>query len=232
MGRRRKGLTDVFFEEMSKTSEGRFILGWLLIISGGIGFIICLVNSPFFQEATFFVCLLPLGLVVAGIIIIVSEIRAKKEAERQKAIQAEQQRQAQIKEDRRQAVLKASNMAQIDIMKGSQFEEFLTLIFTDLGYKAENTPLSGDFGVDIILHKDGNMIIVQAKRYANKVSLPAVQEISTAKLYYHANEAWVVTNSYFTKSAKELAAANNIKLIDRDELGKLVISSQKDKNAS
>ena len=82
---------------MLKTSEGRFLLGWLLIIGGGIGFIVCLVNSSFFQEAAFFVCLLPLGLVIAGIIIIVSEIRAKKEAERQKAIQAEQQRQAQIK---------------------------------------------------------------------------------------------------------------------------------------
>lgn len=53
MGRRRKGLIDIFFEEMSKTSEGRFLLGWLLIIGGGIGFIVCLVNSSFFQDAAF-----------------------------------------------------------------------------------------------------------------------------------------------------------------------------------
>jgi restriction system protein len=66
--------------------------------------------------------------------------------------------------------------------------------------------------------------VVQAKRYGYKncVSLSAVQEVYGAKAYYRANQAWVVTNSYFTKQAKELAAACDVKLIDREELQALI----------
>ena len=60
--------------------------------------------------------------------------------------------------------------------------------------------------------------VVQAKRYFNKVSNKAVQEVVASMKYYNATSGIVVTNNYFTKSAIEFAEANNIKLWDRDKL--------------
>ena len=120
------------------------------------------------------------------------------------------------------ALLKA-DMPYIDKMDGRQFEVYLQILFRHLGYHPEVTKQSGDFGADLIMEKD-EKIVVQAKRYGykNRVSLSAVQEVYGAKAYYRANQAWVVTNSYFTKQAKELAAACDVKLIDREDLQALI----------
>ncbi|HEY9569713.1 MAG TPA: restriction endonuclease, partial [Metalysinibacillus sp.] len=79
---------------------------------------------------------------------------------------------------------------------------------------------SGDYGADLILHKDGQKIVVQAKRYKNNVGIRAVQEIIPAVAYYKADVAWVVTNSYLTKQAQNLADSNDVVIIDREELMK------------
>src|SRR6478735_4897517 len=102
------------------------------------------------------------------------------------------------------ALLKA-DMPYIDKMDGRQFEVYLQILFRHLGYHPEVTKQSGDFGADLIMEKD-EKIVVQAKRYGykNRVSLSAVQEVYGAKAYYRANQAWVVTNSYYTKQAKEI----------------------------
>jgi len=42
----------------------------------------------------------------------------------------------------------------------------------------------------------------------------AVQEVVAALKYYHADEGWVITSGTFTASAKALAQANSVKLID------------------
>ncbi|PYI56634.1 restriction endonuclease [Paenibacillus flagellatus] len=114
--------------------------------------------------------------------------------------------------------MKKANIEAIDKMEGFEFEEYLTYIFQLKGYKSERTKASGDFGADIVLQKDGIKTVVQTKRYKNKVDLSAVQEIVTSMRMYQANFAMVVTNSYFTKPAIELAKANNVELWDRDRL--------------
>jgi restriction system protein len=45
-----------------------------------------------------------------------------------------------------------------------------------------------------------------------------VQEVVAALKFYKADEAWVVTNSSFTPSARSLAQANNVRLIDGHDL--------------
>jgi len=40
----------------------------------------------------------------------------------------------------------------------------------------------------------------------------------------------IITNNYFTKNAKELAKKLNIKLIDKDELAKIIIKAKEVKN--
>jgi HJR/Mrr/RecB family endonuclease len=45
-----------------------------------------------------------------------------------------------------------------------------------------------------------------------------VQEIVGAIKFYNSDEGWVITSSSFTASARSLAQANNIKLIDGHDL--------------
>jgi restriction system protein len=62
---------------------------------------------------------------------------------------------------------------------------------------------------------------VQCKRQADAVGNGAVQAITAAKPLYRCDEAWVVTNSRFTRSAVELARANKVTLIEGKELDRL-----------
>lgn len=113
---------------------------------------------------------------------------------------------------------KRRSLQEIDVMTGHEFEVYLGELFKRHGYKTKVTSASGDYGADLILHKDGQKIVVQAKRYKNSVGIRAVQEIIPAIAYYKANVAWVVTNSYLTKQAQNLADANEVVVIDREEL--------------
>jgi restriction system protein len=97
-------------------------------------------------------------------------------------------------------------------------EHYLKELYQSRGYAAEVTSASGDYGADLLLKRDGKKIVVQAKRYAKDVGIKAVQEVMGEKSYYQAEEAWVVSNSYFTKAARELAAKGHVLLVDRDEL--------------
>ncbi|MGG0656918.1 restriction endonuclease [Rummeliibacillus pycnus] len=112
--------------------------------------------------------------------------------------------------------------ANIDSLDGYAFEEYLANIFSKLGFISSVTQKSGDYGADLILEKDNISIVVQAKRYKGNIGNSAVQEIYAAQAYYKANKAWVVTNSYFTANAIQLAKNTNVMLIDRDELKLLV----------
>lgn len=79
-------------------------------------------------------------------------------------------------------------------------------------------PVTGDQGADLIIQKDGQMIVVQAKRYSGPVGNKAVQEVIGAVTYYRASEGWVITNSTFTPQAKALAQKSNVRLFDGFDL--------------
>jgi len=111
----------------------------------------------------------------------------------------------------------------IDNMKGVEFEELLKTYFEGEGYRVELTPKTNDYGADLVIKKKGERTVVQAKRYKNKVGNKAVQEVVSAKPYYRADKAMVVTNSYFTKNAINLARANKVVLWDRDTIKKILL---------
>ena len=123
--------------------------------------------------------------------------------------------------------LKAVQLADVDNMPGRRFERYLAALFRHHGYHVEETGRSGDQGCDLILSKDGERIVSQAKRYHGPVSNDAVQEAVAAVALYHCHRAMVVTNSRFTDGAQRLAAANNCELIDRERLGALIADFRK-----
>jgi len=109
-------------------------------------------------------------------------------------------------------------MYQVDAMTGWDFERFLADIFQTAGYDVEGTKRSGYQGADLFVSRSGKKIVIQVKHYSGSVGNAAVQEAISAKSFYGCDEAMVVTNSYFTTSALELADVALVRLVSRREL--------------
>ena len=103
-------------------------------------------------------------------------------------------------------------------MDGFQFESFLVEIFQTIGYDVRETQKTADQGADLFVSRFGKTMVIQAKNYSGSVGNAAVQQAISAKAFYGCDEAMVVTNSYFTRSAKELAATAAVRLVDREGL--------------
>ncbi len=120
-----------------------------------------------------------------------------------------------------------SPLGVIDRLSGKEFECYLKAHFEKLGYRVKLTKDSGDFGADLVCRKDSEITIIQAKRYNKKVGIAAIQEISAARAYYKADKCMVVTNSFYTKAAVELAKSNNVELWDRNNINTLFVIKEK-----
>ncbi len=122
----------------------------------------------------------------------------------------------------------AAELAEIDEMTGLEFEQYSANLFEELGYeKVTVTGSSHDQGADIIMERDGVRFAVQCKVYSTRLGNTPVQEIVAAREFYGCHVGAVITNSYFTDFAVDLAKANRVLLWDRVHLASLI-----DKNIS
>jgi HJR/Mrr/RecB family endonuclease len=124
--------------------------------------------------------------------------------------------------DKESPTLPTKSMNEIDFMDGYKFEKYVGNLYRNMGYEVQYTPLSGDQGADLIISKNNDKTAVQTKCYRGKVSNKAIQEVVSSKVLYDCNKCAVVTNSYFTDSAIQLGTANNVELIDRDNIIKII----------
>lgn len=106
----------------------------------------------------------------------------------------------------------------IDKLSGRDFEYFLYYFFRKQKIRTKLTPYTHDFGADLILKYHGDKIVIQAKRWKENVGIKAVQETIGAVAYYKCDRGVVITNSFYTLSALELAKKSNVMLIDRKGL--------------
>jgi restriction endonuclease Mrr len=142
--------------------------------------------------------------------------RLQKEEERRELVR---QREA-AKRHRIEAMLHPDRVRdEIHYMSGPEFERFMADLLRQKGYQVDETPLSGDQGVDLVLPDlDGKRVVIQLKRWTGPVGNNAIQATFAGMAHYQADEGWVITTSTFTKSARELARSTSVRLIDRDEL--------------
>jgi len=108
-----------------------------------------------------------------------------------------------------------------DDMDPYDYEHLCAEEFKKNKWDAEATQGSSDQGVDVIAKKDTRTLVAQCKRFIKPVGNKAVQEIVAGMKYYEATEGVVIAPNGFTNSAKNLAEANNIKLIHHSEINDL-----------
>ena len=107
-------------------------------------------------------------------------------------------------------------------LSGEGWEGFLADLFKAHGYNVELTKVSGDQGVDLIVQYSRVRLAVQAKGYSGSVGNAAVQEAVAGRIFYNCSHCAVITNSTFTKSARELASRTSCILIGESEIDDLI----------
>lgn len=119
--------------------------------------------------------------------------------------------------------LESVDLQKIDQMDGFSFEYYIAELLKKHGYKQVLvTSGSGDFGVDITAYKDNKKYAFQCKNYQSKLGVSPIQEVYSGAPKYNASVCVVVTNSYFTPHAQELAKSLNVILWDRSMLARLI----------
>jgi HJR/Mrr/RecB family endonuclease len=109
-------------------------------------------------------------------------------------------------------------------LSGTDFEHLLVRLFESMGYAVQHIGKSADQGGDLIANKDGERILIQAKRYKNwSTGNEAVQQVLAAMQFYNCNKGMVIsTSENFTPAAQQLAHATNIELISKARVSEML----------
>jgi restriction system protein len=103
-------------------------------------------------------------------------------------------------------------------MSGTEFEDHVARIARTCGVPVIMTPLTGDWGVDLIVGHRPNRIAVQCKRQARPVGTGAVQEVVSGAPMQDCTQTMVVTNHTFTPAARRLAEQHGCVLVGGEDL--------------
>jgi len=122
-----------------------------------------------------------------------------------------------------------TSVKSIKAVNWKDFEYLVSEAYRRQGYSVqENTFDGADGGVDLVLNKDGNRILVQCKNWrSRKVGVSTIRELFGVVTAESANEGIVVCSGYFTSEAMEFAKDKPITLVDGAALSQLIGDVQK-----
>jgi restriction system protein len=106
-------------------------------------------------------------------------------------------------------------------MSGVEFEDHVARIARRAGVPVIMTPLTGDWGVDLIAGRRPHRLAIQCKRQSRPVGAGAVQEVVAGAPMQDCAQTMVVTNHDFTPAARKLAELHGCVLVGGAELTRL-----------
>jgi HJR/Mrr/RecB family endonuclease len=106
-------------------------------------------------------------------------------------------------------------------MSGIEFEDYVAHVARSAGVPVIMTPLSGDWGVDLILGRRPDRVAVQCKRLGRPVGPGAVQEVVAGAPMQDCTRTMVVSNQAFTPAARRLAELHGCTLVGGTDLPRL-----------
>ncbi len=101
-------------------------------------------------------------------------------------------------------------------MKPYEFEQLVRNHYSRLGYRAETTALTGDYGIDVFAEKGDEKIGVQAKMYGGttrKVNRQTMMELYGAAAYFDCTKAVLATDGEVLADAGEVAKKLGIEVL-------------------
>jgi restriction system protein len=158
--------------------------------------------------------------------------RARAAAEMERRQQEEEARRRAEDEKRRLAELRikeAENIRQLTYLQAMdpiEFERIVTHAYRILGWDVQETPASGDRGVDAYLRRNGKVSILQCKRLTSgRVGTPVLRDLLGTIVAEAADGGILVTTSSFSEDAMKWCAARPIELVDGHKLLKIIASA-------
>nr|WP_235032896.1 restriction endonuclease [Enterococcus sp. CSURQ0835] len=108
-------------------------------------------------------------------------------------------------------------------MDGIAFENYTAKLLEFSGFEnIQVSQASNDQGIDVFAEKNGLKYGIQCKCYSSPVGNKAVQEVIAGALFFKLDERIVLTNNFFTPSAKDLARKTNVVLWDQLSLKNMI----------
>jgi restriction system protein len=109
-----------------------------------------------------------------------------------------------------------------------EFEDLVAEAYKRKGYMVTETPFGADGGVDIILKKGTEKILVQCKQWKmKKVGVKVVRELYGVVIAEGASEGVVISSGIFTQEARTFARGKPLELIDGAGLLKMITEVQR-----
>ena len=141
--------------------------------------------------------------------------RAQQEAERKRErARREAERAQQEAERKRRRKLRDFWMS----LSGREFEHELATLYRKQGYEVQSTPTTGDGGVDLIIRKNGERIVVQCKSHKYPVGPAIVRELYGSMHHFRADSAILACTGGFTSGVRDFVKGKPIELISAPEL--------------
>src|SRR6185437_13503024 len=124
----------------------------------------------------------------------------------------------------------------LNALEWKRFEILCAAYFETLGFKSKVAREGADGGVDIHLYAEGSSvpaIVVQCKAWRTyTVGIKAIRELLGVMTAAHVPEGVFVTTSVYTAEARQFAAANQIDLIDGDDLLRKIAATRPEHQAA
>jgi restriction system protein len=120
----------------------------------------------------------------------------------------------------------------ISNLSWKEFEWLVGEAYRRQGFSIEESLGGGaDGGVDVVLRRDGEMILVQCKHWKTlSVGAPVVREMFGLVGHHEASGAIVITSGGFTREAEAFAEGKPITLVDGPRLLELIKGVQRIRN--
>ena len=109
---------------------------------------------------------------------------------------------------------------QLAALTPAEFEQWCAHQLRSLGHIVRHVGGQGDHGIDLFAEKNGELAVVQCKRFTGRrtVGEPQVRDLFGAMHAERATRAIVMTASYFTDEARAWARGKPIELWDADRI--------------
>jgi HJR/Mrr/RecB family endonuclease len=104
----------------------------------------------------------------------------------------------------------------VDCLAQREFERFMRWLLGELGYNVEGEAFPATLGMDLVAQKDGEHIVVLARRYPKtiKVTDAIILAAQDALRIYQCSRALVIATASFTQQATDDAQACGVELWD------------------
>jgi restriction system protein len=135
---------------------------------------------------------------------------------------------ALVAKQKRDLLDKQRDLESLRALSWQQFEWLVGEAYRRQGYEVEESMAGGaDGGIDLILRKNGQKVLVQCKRWKTQsVGAPIIREQFGLLTHHEASKVIVVTSGSFTREAISFAENKPIELVDGAALLTLVQSVQ------